>query len=858
MVRVGMSRRRRRLVAGATIAAVVAGGMAVSVGTALSAEQDAAPEHNHAGQHALAAGAGQVTVGSSRIALNQPAEPYLGKFVPPANAHVTGVYSALAAWPLVGIHMALLPNGHVVSYGTPPGEAKQGGFSYDDWDPAAGVGTGAHRQAASMHQYDAFCNSLERLPDGRLLMVGGNSTTATMVYDPANGQQTMGAQLNRQRWYTSVLRLPDDRMLVLGGGDSYNVDAFQKPDDNTTVATTPEIGTGTGAWTRLTGADSTVAFGARDNRWWYPRAYVAPDGKVFGVSYDQLWKLDPAGTGKVTALGKLPVPIGVSGSSVMYAPGKLLFAGGGQYNNGSNQVATDQATLVDINGANPVVAATNPMRLARNWLNLTVLPNGEVLANGGTRVGTQSGAANSAYDSEIWNPATRKWRDAAKAQRIRSYHSTAVLLPGGSVLTAAGGVPGPEDNFNAEIFYPPYLFTKGTDGRVRWANRSQITAISGALTYGGTVSLELSDSRKLASVSLIRATSVTHSYNTDQRRIPLAFSQNGKTMSVSMPSSANQLPPGSYLLSGVDTNGVPTPAQMVTIKRSGAGTVTVYAKDQTAADFAGPSTKVRFPVTDGYLRAGEKIRVEASDPSGVTDVQLLINGTLTDSVKGLASDGSASLRWSATAPEGTATMTVRVYDSLNNVTETTRKVLVDNQAPALTTSPAAGAYARGTTLTAGVTKVVDASGLAQLRVQIDNGRAVAVTAAPWTAQLAIGNLADGRHTITFQGQDKAGNPAVVRKTVNIDNHKPTLRITSAPKNNSTLRAKVTISASAADNLGVDRVELLIDGKVVMTDRTAAYQLALDPKKYGKTFTMQLRAYDRARNVVYSEKRTYRR
>ncbi|GAA0440155.1 hypothetical protein Aca07nite_47950 [Actinoplanes capillaceus] len=751
MVR-GVSGLGRRLMAGATVTAAVAGGMALSAGTAQSVEQD------HTAHQALAAmaGAAQVTVGSGRIALNQPADPYLGEILPGSNAHVTGMYSSQVAWPLVGIHMALLPNGHVVGYGTPPGEARQGGFSYDDWNPATGVGADAHRQTASMHSYDAFCNSLERLPDGRLLMVGGNSTTATMIYNPATGGQTMGAQLNRQRWYATVLRLPDDRMLALGGGNSYNVDAFQKPNDNTTVATTPEISNGTGAWTRLTGADSTVAFGARDNRWWYPRAYVAPDGKVFGVSYDRMWKLDPSGTGKVTSLGTLPVPIGVSGSSVMYAPGKLLFAGGGQYNNGSNQVATNRATVVDINGATPRTAATSAMRLARNWLNLTVLPNGEVLSNGGTRVGTQSGAANSTYDSEIWNPVTGKWRDAAKAQRIRSYHSTAVLMPSGSVLTAGGGVPGPEDNFNAEIYYPPYLFTKGADGRVRWANRPQITGISGSLTYGGTVSLGLSDSRELSSLSLIRATSVTHSYNTDQRRVPLSFRQSGNTVTATMPANANLLPPGAYLLSGVDKNGVPTPAQLVTVKRSGAGTVTVYEKDRTAADFAGPSVKVRFPVTDGYIKAGQSLRVDASDANRITSTELLINGKR-----------QPSLRWDPKAKNGTATMTVRVYDSLNNVTVVSRKVVVDNT-------------------------------------------------------------------------------------------KPTLRITSAPSNNSKLRAEVTITATAADKSGIKRVELLIDGKVVAIDKKAAYRLVLDPKKYGKKFVMRLRAYDRAGNVVYSAKRTYRR
>jgi len=847
----GLSRHWRRLVAGAAIAAVVvAGEAALSAGAARSAAHPSAMDH----AHALAAGSGQLVVGSSPVTLNQPAEPFLGKIAPAATADVAGMYSSQAAWPLVGIHLALLPNGHVVSYGSPVGVAKQGGLSYDDWDPALGVGADAHRQAASMHQYDSFCNALEQLPDGRLLMVGGNSTTATMLYDPATGQQTMGAQLARQRWYASVLRLPDDRVLALGGGNYYNFNAYLKPDDNSTVATTPEIGTGTGAWTQLTGATSTVAFGARDNRWWYPRAYVAPDGQVFGVSYDQMWKLDPAGTGRITALGGLPTPIGVSGSSVMYAAGKLLFAGGGQHFNGTDEVATSRATVVDINGAKPAVAETTPMRYARNWLNLTVLPNGEVFANGGTRVGTQAGAANSMYTSEIWNPATGKWRNGATAKRIRTYHSTSLLLPGGSVLTAAGGLPGPEDNFNAEIYYPPYLFAKGTDGRVRWADRPQITSIGGALAYGGTIALGLSDNRRLASMSLIRAASVTHSYSTDQRRVSLSFSQSGKTVNAKLPANANLLPPGSYLLSGVDTNGVPTPAQTVTIRRSGAGTVTLYDKDRTAADRTGPTTQVRFPFSDGYLKAGAEIRVDASDLSGVTEAELLINGKLTDTKN--AGQGSATLHWSPTAPNGPATMTIRSYDSLGNITETTRRVVVDNDRPGITVTP--GKYVRGTTITAAVTAVRDASGLANLHVQIDNGPSATDTAAPWTVRLTSRIWSSKQHTITFQARDKAGNTTVLRRPLYIDNQKPTVRIKSAPKNGAKLRATVTVSATATDNLGVNRVQLLVNGKVAATDTKAGYSFKLNPKKYGKKFTVQLRAYDHAGNVVSSDKRTYRR
>jgi hypothetical protein len=367
------------------------------------------------------------------------------------------------------------------------------------------------------------------------------------------------------------------------------------------------------------------------------------------------------------------------------------------------------------------------------------------------------------------------------------------------------------------------------------------------------VSLGLADDRKLTSLSLIRAASVTHSYNTDQRRVALSFEQNGRTVSARMPAGGNQLPPGSYLLSGVDSKGVPTPAQMVTIKRSGAGTVTVYDADRTAEDRTGPATRVRFPQTDGYLRPGDSIRVEASDPNGVTDVELWVNGKLADTAP-----AGGPLRWSPAAPEGRATMIVRAYDTIGNVTEKTRQVLVDNKPPGVTVTPATGAHVRTATITAGVTGIRDASGLSRLQVQIGNGPVTTVTAAPWTARLAAGTLSNGRHTITFRALDRAGNLTTVRQPLNFDTTKPSLRLTSAPRHNAKLRKTVTIKAAAADNLGVDRVELLVNGKVVATDKKAAYQLKLNPKKYGKKFTVRLRAYDRAGNVVNSEQRTYRR
>jgi hypothetical protein len=45
---------------------------------------------------------------------------------------------------------------------------------------------------------------------------------------------------------------------------------------------------------------------------------------------------------------------------------------------------------------------------------------------------------------------------------------------------------------------------------------------------------------------------------------------------------------------------------------------------------------------------------------------------------------------------------------------------------------------------------------------------------------------------------------------------------------------------------------------VKTDTTAGYTFGINPKKYGKKFTMRFRVYDRAGNVRYTPVRTYQR
>jgi hypothetical protein len=67
----------------------------------------------------------------------------------------------------------------------------------------------------------------------------------------------------------------------------------------------------------------------------------------------------------------------------------------------------------------------------------------------------------------------------------------------------------------------------------------------------------------------------------------------------------------------------------------------------------------------------------------------------------------------------------------------------------------------------------------------------------------------------------------------VDNTRPALKVTKAPKSGAKVSGPVKITASATDRNGVNRVELVINGKVVARDVKAGYSFAIKAKKYGK-------------------------
>jgi hypothetical protein len=204
------------------------------------------------------------------------------------------------------------------------------------------------------------------------------------------------------------------------------------------------------------------------------------------------------------------------------------------------------------------------MAFPRRHMNATILPDGQVLATGGTRgggfVNISTGLA--VKEAELWNPSTGQWTTLAANSKMRIYHSVSLLLPDGTVLHGSSGdamadlaVVPPERNH--EIFSPPYLF-KGA--------RPTITSAPASVGYGQTFSVVTPNAAQITGVRWIRLGSVTHAYDASARANTLTFAINGGNVEVTAPSAARQAPPGHYLLFVLNRNGVPSAGKIVQVR----------------------------------------------------------------------------------------------------------------------------------------------------------------------------------------------------------------------------------------------------------------------------------------------------
>ena len=244
--------------------------------------------------------------------------------------------------------------------------------------------------------------------------------------------------------------------------------------------------------------------------------------------------------------------------------GNILTAGGSPDYQDSD--ATSNAHVINIaTGAppnTPTVTGINNMAYARSFACSVILPDGTVFIVGGQVYANPFSDDTAQFTPELFNPADNSFRQLAPMAIPRTYHSTAVLLPDGTVASGGGGLCGncATNHFDAQLYSPPYLF----NGDSSLAARPTINSVSaGSVAVGNTFSI--TTDRACDSFSLIRLSTTTHTVNTDQRRIPLTPSGTaGTTYTFTLPGDPGVALPGYWYIWALD-GGVPSISKTIQV-----------------------------------------------------------------------------------------------------------------------------------------------------------------------------------------------------------------------------------------------------------------------------------------------------
>jgi Domain of unknown function (DUF1929) len=440
--------------------------------------------------------------------------------------------------------------------------------------------------------YDSFCAGMTILPNGNPFLAGGSrydeinspgqelGITDASMYDLGVNAFVTQPSMAHGRWYGTLTALGDGRVMADSGYDQTGM-------NSTVEIFTPGVG-----WSpeypmdwNHDGAPSISPF--------YMRQHVLPDGTVFYSSQDTDTKIfDPtvvsmtnsgwthrAWTNYGRAAGQGDRSYGTSVLLPLtpennYNP-RVMIMGGDVYN------STDTTEIINLGVGGSTWQWGPKMSQRRVRMNALLLPDGNVLALGGGVIDEEVGTYQQAIDTaslnaDLYDPATNTFSSAGANVYPRLDHTVTLLLPDATVWLAGNQGPVPAPGLpvtyeqHMEIYQPAYLFNP--DGS--YAVRPVIVGVTGSgvtpdltptVNYGTQFTVQTPDSASITSTVLIRPGATTHSFNTDQRFVGLAFTAGNGSLTVTAPPNHNIAPPGYYMLFLVNSAGVPSVAQFVQV-----------------------------------------------------------------------------------------------------------------------------------------------------------------------------------------------------------------------------------------------------------------------------------------------------
>ena len=402
------------------------------------------------------------------------------------------------------------------------------------------------------------------LPDGRSLVVGGTSDytftgeARASFFDWQSGRFAQSQNMAQGRWYASAIDLGDGSVMAMSGltqtgGTSRTVEIY-------------DLKNAGAGWKSPTSVPFTPPL--------YPRITLLPNGNVFytgqgsGGSNANSWFFNPA-SGSWTASAATTANRTYGGSVLLpllppnYTPRVMNFGGGNP--------ATSSTEIIDLSATSPAWTPGPNMSTGRIQMHAVILPNGKVLAEGGS---VNNEAPNTpGKTADLYDPVTNTFGSAGTAAYSRLYHSTALLLPDARVASI-GSNPGARGSYEPaiEIYTPPYLFD--ANDQLITTGRPSITAISpssGVMGYNTLFAVSYTstnaDQLRRADAPGLVYPFLRDGATVDRPVWPCSATGvhrcDNNTLNLTTPTNGNVAPPGYYMLFLLDSAGVPSTAQFI-------------------------------------------------------------------------------------------------------------------------------------------------------------------------------------------------------------------------------------------------------------------------------------------------------
>ncbi len=546
-----------------------------------------------------------------------------------AQAGTQGQWRTLANQaPINPVHVALMNNGEVLIVAGSGNVATETFFQAAVWDP---VSQTFQTQALA---WDMFCNGMVVLHDGRVLVNGGNlqydpffGEPRNAVFDPATHSFTNVQNMAHGRWYPTVTTLGDGRVMTFSG-------LLETGGTNSTV----EIYTVGSGWSPEYPAGWTPPL--------YPRMHLSTDGRVFYAGSGRGSRFFNPVTNTWTAVVANTNYTGSRGygTSVLlpltpangYRPRVMILGGASP--------ATATTEIIDLSAPTPAWQYGPSMSQPRIQMSATILPNGKVLAVGGST--NNEDALTASLNADLYDPITNTFSPASRNLFARLYHSASLLLPDATVLLIGGNPERGNYERRLENYSPAYLF----NGDGTPAVRPTVTGVTpGTVGHGATFQVQTPDAARIGSVVLVRPGAATHAFDMDQRLVGLSYTAGTGVLNVTAPPNGNIAPPGYYMLFVLDSAGVPSVARFVRL--------TSLANQAPVATITSPATNVTRNPGGAVSFAGT-----GSDPDGTISAYAWTFPGGSPGSSSVASAGNVTY-----ATPGTYVASLRVTDNLGLV-----------------------------------------------------------------------------------------------------------------------------------------------------------------------------------------------